>query len=123
ALSATHSGLVALNARPQEFFRLGSTIMAPWSLRSETRLVCLNWFPGAEAWAAPPGIAMAAATTAGTATASALMVSDRGRENLEGMDYFPPRYVEGESGAHTCEDSAHAANPLPGRRPAEGAES
>jgi hypothetical protein len=39
------------------------------------------------------------------------------------MDYFLLAEVKIESGAHTSEDSARAANPLPERRRAEGAES
>ena len=45
-LSATHSGVVGPKARPQGFFRLGSTICAPTVVRLETRLVWRNSFRG-----------------------------------------------------------------------------
>src|SRR5258708_1782761 len=75
-LSDTHSGLVGLNARPQEFCRFRSTTWAPWLLRSEMRLVWWNSFPGPDARAGPLGSAMAAATAAGTPSASARAVPE-----------------------------------------------
>src|SRR6266571_1077213 len=62
-LSATHSGLVGLRARPQGFCRWGSTTCAPWSLRLEIRLVWWNSLCGPEASADVPGTATATATT------------------------------------------------------------
>src|SRR2546430_10261372 len=86
-LSATHSGVVGPRARPQGFFRLGSTTCAPTVVRLETRLVCRNSFPGPLPWgrADAAGAAAATASAAGTATASTPVANDRTLDRVDDM--------------------------------------
>src|SRR5215469_6273098 len=74
-LSDAHSGVVGPNATPQGFFRLGSTIWAPWSPRSDTRLVCTNSFADPDPWPDAAPCACAGTTTAPTSTPAAPTVT------------------------------------------------
>src|SRR5262245_48225723 len=87
-LSATHSGVAGPRARPQGFFRLGSTTCGLTVVRSDTRLVCRNSLSGPWPWvrAEAAGAAVATASAAGIAMASTPTADVRSRRNLDDMD-------------------------------------
>src|SRR5437588_12740053 len=70
-LFATHSGDDGLRARPQGFWRLGSTMLAPTVDRSETRLVWWTLVPPAPP--SPPAPRPAGAAQTGTAARIPIM--------------------------------------------------
>ena len=117
-LSATHSGVVGPKARPQGFFRLGSTICAPTVVRSETRLVWRNSLSGPWVRADAAGAATDTASAAGTATASTAVAKDRSLGNRDDMGTSSSSRKGRDPTPMPYSGPAHTANSLPGRRAA-----